>query len=65
MRASIVKRLTFLATALSATVLLSGCTTSAGRPTKCEVGTKKSDCKVVKKAHNNAIAGHSGRSSNY
>lgn len=40
---------TSLAALLSASVLLSGCETSAGKPTVCTVKGKEAPCKVVKK----------------
>ena len=41
---------TSLAALLSASVLLSGCQTSAGKPTLCTVKGKPAACKVVKRA---------------
>ncbi|HSX75392.1 MAG TPA: hypothetical protein VLG73_14415 [Shinella sp.] len=46
----VIARWTSLAALLSASVLLSGCETSAGKPTVCTVKGKQAPCKVAKKA---------------
>jgi hypothetical protein len=46
----LVGKWTSLAALLSASVLLSGCQTSVGKPTLCSVNGKPAACKVVKRA---------------
>lgn len=45
----VIARWTSLAALLSTAVLLSGCETSAGKPTVCTVKGKPAPCKVAKK----------------